>query len=877
MAPENANSRYRNDFKEIHLLGKGGFGFVTKCQSRLNEECIYAIKCIQMGPQCESLEFMLREASNLARLQHKNVVRYFTAWIERDVGESQACETGKSEAGKSERADREAGKGQAGRFRVGNSEAELRGFNRGFSRDFNRGGPRSSKSVVWESGSEDGGLRTSGSFDLAALQDHDDQRLDDQRIGVGPSGDGDRREPSKDLVDSFWKKATRVTPASSYTDSNYTVGFGESSESNVVRFDEDSSHAEKSGIWFPPASIQVNSPIGTQPGSPTIAPTKELAEKSQSKEVGALSTVDSNVCRSVCPEGVCPEGVCAEGDALIRGEHRVKPGNASVTGTSPQSLLTSEGRTPGGVRRVGATSHSYFENAAASGSLSAWRRRDDSCNTLYSSTDMSRTSIRRTKLYIVMEYVDGCTLRKLISNRLCDQPELAWDLFVQILEGLSYMHKNRLLHRDVKPENIFLKASCEKTNGEKTNGEKTNGEKGNGEKVNNNNEKTGSEKTGSEKTGSEKTSSEKTSGEKTSGEKISGEQIGGGEKTSSGEKTSGVERTHLYQVKIGDLGLSKSLENMSPSTSGKAGLVGLSETTSLSSGVGTHFYIAPEVEAGGRYDQAADIYALGVVFYEMLHAPFGTTMERFQVLTKLQRTRKVEGVSNEKAAQLIAEMLSPDPSERPSAAKLLERCTGVGTAIDFGSVIDRVLENPYSYEMMKVLACLFNRKEPEPNGLRQPSNSFSIAIPEKGGEEPLPIGNYSFGPSYHSGPGYGTNHTGPMMAEPVYENPHAQRLRSFVHRSMRCCNALFYDPPVLVPYNEKCIGWFESAQRFVDTSGSALQPPSCFVYVMKTTLMAVQNATVCRRYTLGYVRGNFTGSPKHPSSPHTNAHTNAHT
>ena len=43
--------------------------------------------------------------------------------------------------------------------------------------------------------------------------------------------------------------------------------------------------------------------------------------------------------------------------------------------------------------------------------------------------------------------------------------------------------------------------------------------------------------------------------------------------------------------------------------------------------VGTLLYMSPEVENSSKYDQKADIFALGVILFEM-NTPFTTQMER---------------------------------------------------------------------------------------------------------------------------------------------------------------------------------------------------------------------------------------------------------
>ncbi|CAK9025639.1 unnamed protein product [Durusdinium trenchii] len=60
-------------------------------------------------------------------------------------------------------------------------------------------------------------------------------------------------------------------------------------------------------------------------------------------------------------------------------------------------------------------------------------------------------------LYIQMEFCDGTTLREaIISGELQKDEALIWKLFRQVLDALAYVHSKDLIHRDVKPPNIFL-------------------------------------------------------------------------------------------------------------------------------------------------------------------------------------------------------------------------------------------------------------------------------------------------------------------------------------------------------------------------------------------------------------------------------------
>eukprot|EP00437_Effrenium_voratum_P071609 CAMPEP_0181493024 /NCGR_PEP_ID=MMETSP1110-20121109/51001_1 /TAXON_ID=174948 /ORGANISM="Symbiodinium sp., Strain CCMP421" /LENGTH=153 /DNA_ID=CAMNT_0023620309 /DNA_START=3 /DNA_END=460 /DNA_ORIENTATION=- len=56
-----------------------------------------------------------------------------------------------------------------------------------------------------------------------------------------------------------------------------------------------------------------------------------------------------------------------------------------------------------------------------------------------------------------MEFCDGTTLREAIGSGALHKDEaLIWKLFRQVLDALAYMHSRGLIHRDVKPPNIFL-------------------------------------------------------------------------------------------------------------------------------------------------------------------------------------------------------------------------------------------------------------------------------------------------------------------------------------------------------------------------------------------------------------------------------------
>ncbi|KAF4637737.1 hypothetical protein G7Y89_g351 [Cudoniella acicularis] len=81
-------SIYNKKFKETGLLGKGGFGQVYRARHLLDDQ-EYAIKKIRINSdQLRSInevqaEALVSEIRALAKLQHRNVVRYFDSWHEK--------------------------------------------------------------------------------------------------------------------------------------------------------------------------------------------------------------------------------------------------------------------------------------------------------------------------------------------------------------------------------------------------------------------------------------------------------------------------------------------------------------------------------------------------------------------------------------------------------------------------------------------------------------------------------------------------------------------------------------------------------------------------------------------------------------------------
>ena len=101
--------------------------------------------------------------------------------------------------------------------------------------------------------------------------------------------------------------------------------------------------------------------------------------------------------------------------------------------------------------------------------------------------------------------------------------------------------------------------------------------------------------------------------------------------------------------------------------------------STLTSQIGTYLYASPEQIAGGAYNSATDMFSIGMILFELCHPPFKTGMERVLVLSNARVGDYApywrQFISeNPDIGNLVKSLLDTSPENRLSALEVVDIC-----------------------------------------------------------------------------------------------------------------------------------------------------------------------------------------------------------
>lgn len=241
-------------------------------------------------------------------------------------------------------------------------------------------------------------------------------------------------------------------------------------------------------------------------------------------------------------------------------------------------------------------------------------------------------------LYIQMELcVKGSLLKYMKENPHRDSWEIFY-IFIQILDGLKYIHQMGFIHRDLKPGNIFIS-------------------------------KEGDLKIGDFGLITHIEVAPLSSTKFPSPQSSLTEPGGVGSLKNRDKRNDDTSQVSNLTISPRPKARKRKGRNMLGFKEKFKSSFVSKRKVHLSTQIGTPMYTAPECEKFSNYDYKADVYSLGVILFEIVSA-FTTNHERIKKMKWLRKHEKVDG-DLRKADPILADFIEvlcrKSPSDRPYA------------------------------------------------------------------------------------------------------------------------------------------------------------------------------------------------------------------